>query len=108
MSATYDPMYDESDRDEERYYCSHGTFIGNPYGADYMCHFCELGYSDDEYRAHVAYMERQTRSRAMLAELFSHIGPATERLSDAPESFRMLSLAIVRHLAATFSGNVVL
>jgi hypothetical protein len=25
-------------------YCRHGNYIGNPYGADYMCGQCESGY----------------------------------------------------------------
>lgn len=24
-------------------YCKHGTYIGNPYGADYLCGYCEDG-----------------------------------------------------------------
>src|SRR5690606_40811521 len=24
-------------------YCKHGNYIGTPYGADYMCHWCEMG-----------------------------------------------------------------
>lgn len=42
MTAT-DPFFDESDLDNPSYYCRHGTFIGNPYGADYMCGWCEMG-----------------------------------------------------------------
>lgn len=26
-------------------YCRHGSFIGDPYGADYLCHLCEDGLS---------------------------------------------------------------
>lgn len=29
-------------------YCQHGTFIGDPYGPDYMCGECEMGESEDE------------------------------------------------------------
>ena len=32
-------------------YCAHGTYIGDPYGPDYLCHYCEAGYSDEEYAA---------------------------------------------------------
>ena len=32
-------------------WCRHGTYIGDPYGPDYMCHYCEAGYSDEEYEA---------------------------------------------------------
>lgn len=27
----------------ERMFCRHGTFIGDPYGADYLCMACEMG-----------------------------------------------------------------
>jgi hypothetical protein len=42
MTCT-DPMFDEMDLDEPDYRCVHGTFIGNPNGADYMCGYCESG-----------------------------------------------------------------
>jgi hypothetical protein len=42
MSAT-DPLFDEDDLNEPDYRCKHGTFIGNPYGADYLCGWCESG-----------------------------------------------------------------
>ena len=48
MSST-DPMFDESDLQVEDYYCKHGTFIGNPYGADYTCMHCEMGVTDSDY-----------------------------------------------------------
>ncbi len=54
MSAT-DPMFDEEDLLHEQNYCKHGTFIGNPYGADYMCGWCEDGVSDQEYEEHLRY-----------------------------------------------------
>ncbi len=30
-------------------YCKHGTNIGNPYGADLMCGFCEDGTTETEF-----------------------------------------------------------
>lgn len=35
--------YIEQDLNDQSNYCKHGTFVGNPYGGDYMCHWCELG-----------------------------------------------------------------
>lgn len=35
----------------DSHYCAHGTYIGDPYGPDYLCHYCEAGYSDEEYEA---------------------------------------------------------
>lgn len=30
-------------------YCRHGTFIGDPYGPDYLCHWCEEPDGDHQY-----------------------------------------------------------
>lgn len=42
-----DPRYLEYDGDladpDQR--CQHGTFIGSPWGPDYMCGLCEMGYN---------------------------------------------------------------
>jgi len=29
--------------EEPSYYCRHGVFVGDPYGPDYMCPYCEMG-----------------------------------------------------------------
>ena len=34
--------------DDPRYRCKHGTFIGDPYGPDFMCPACELGLDDED------------------------------------------------------------
>lgn len=43
----YVASYEARERREEearrRQYCKHGTFIGDPYGPDYMCGKCEDG-----------------------------------------------------------------
>lgn len=62
-----DPLFDESDTLDDRNYCKHGTFIGNPYGADYMCGWCEDGVSVDEYRAAMRYQAAaRLRARPLL------------------------------------------
>jgi hypothetical protein len=38
-----DPLFDEEDLVNPDYRCVHGTFIGNPYGGDYLCGWCESG-----------------------------------------------------------------
>lgn len=45
MSGNHTPEgdYIEQDLNDRSNYCKHGTFIGNPYGGDYLCHWCELG-----------------------------------------------------------------
>lgn len=35
--------YIEQDTSDDRNYCRHGSYIGNPYGGDYMCGPCEMG-----------------------------------------------------------------
>lgn len=34
-------------------YCRHGKYIGTPGGADFMCGFCEEGWTDEEYAEYV-------------------------------------------------------
>jgi hypothetical protein len=48
---TDDTYYGDEDAERAAYpdlrndshYCKHGNYIGTPYGADYMCHWCEMG-----------------------------------------------------------------
>jgi len=34
--------------DNPDYRCKHGTFIGDPYGPDYMCFYCEMGIEPED------------------------------------------------------------
>ena len=45
MPANNTPQgdYIEQDTSNDDHYCEHGTFIGSPFGGDYLCHWCELG-----------------------------------------------------------------
>lgn len=36
-----DILFDDEDFSRDSNYCKHGNFIGNPYGGDYLCHWCE-------------------------------------------------------------------
>ena len=47
-------------------WCRHGTYIGDPYGPDYMCHYCEMGYSDEDYEAEMLWRLK----RGILGMLF--------------------------------------
>jgi len=38
---------------DDRFYCKHGTFIGNPFGGDYLCSWCEDGISDEDFALYV-------------------------------------------------------
>lgn len=44
---------DAQDYASDRDYCRHGRYVGNPWGADYMCGYCESGISDEDYEAMV-------------------------------------------------------
>jgi hypothetical protein len=68
MSA-YDPFFNEEDLNEPDYRCIHGTFVGNPYGGDYLCHYCEGGYTAEEVEAERK-ATRAARARARLKEEF--------------------------------------
>lgn len=70
---TYDPEFrQESD------YCIHGTYIGPPSGADFLCGYCEDGISLAEFRAIgrrqklAGIRERAERAQAFLNVLLSH------------------------------------
>ena len=39
----YDERQERDRRARARQYCKHGTFIGDPFGADYLCGSCESG-----------------------------------------------------------------
>lgn len=49
--------------DNPLYYCKHGTFIGDPYGPDYMCWACEEGLTDEEWAEHLKWEARRRRRR---------------------------------------------
>jgi hypothetical protein len=100
MSAT-DPLFDTSDLDDSRYYCAHGTFIGNPYGADYLCHYCEMGFTDEEYQSELHWRAMRNRNRRIMATLLAQVGsPGTpKRLTDAETS---LIVAFIGVTSRTF------
>ena len=83
MSAT-DPMFDESDLDVPDYYCVHGTFLGNPYGADYMCGWCEDGISYDEFVEHKKYQHMRKMKEQILATLWGDIFDLTRTYACIP------------------------
>jgi hypothetical protein len=70
---------------DSRYYCEHGTFIGNPYGADYMCGFCESGATDEEVAAYRLRQDRVYVARMVYAE-FCEVIPAVVWGEGAPLS----------------------
>jgi hypothetical protein len=81
-SQATDPLFDESDLDNPAYYCVHGTFTGNPYGADYLCHYCEMGYSAEEYAQEQAYRARRNAERRIynrFCEEFNTLAPTLPR-----------------------------
>ena len=41
------------------FYCKQGNYVGSPGGADYMCHWCEEGVSDAEYKRAKQYEAKQ-------------------------------------------------
>lgn len=46
-------------------YCKHGTFVGGSSGPDYMCGYCEMGTSDEEF----AQMRLEEQRREALDEV---------------------------------------
>jgi hypothetical protein len=94
MSNAYDPFYDDEDRAYSSNYCKHGTFIGNPYGADYMCGWCEDGTSDEEFQAWIDGAEQRRVDDALTR--LSHYDRVVAVLEQEPSvgSFGMVSNAL--------------
>jgi predicted alpha/beta hydrolase len=56
----WEPMNDHDDfmdavqhgvltqKEIDRRYCRHGTYVGDPFGPDYLCGACEMGDDDEE------------------------------------------------------------
>lgn len=62
-------------REDWEDYCIHGAYIGDPYGADFMCFICEGGYSDLEYALGEARGEvyrAQQRHRDLIKRLVTY------------------------------------
>lgn len=99
MSISTDPFYDEMDREVDTNYCVHGTFIGNPYGADYLCGWCEEGVSLEDFQR---YCQRQNnRQRRIntwtkfLAEAFDQMNGPLSLKRRLPTCYQDLVVAIV-------------
>ena len=65
-------------------YCRHGVYIGDPYGPDFLCGYCESGVSDYEYvigsvKAEASGAQRRYR------EALSALGLYTDALHRAYE-----------------------
>jgi len=41
--ANLEQRYPQGWRNTPGDLCKHGTYIGDAYGPDYMCHYCEIG-----------------------------------------------------------------
>lgn len=99
--STTDILFDESDLDEPDYYCEHGTFIGNPYGGDYLCHWCESGTPLSEYQAIMTVREnRRIRNRICQTYITTSVR-AVDFDRDVPMDILRTFGAIVRCLHAT-------
>lgn len=75
INAGYDPAYD--DPDNHQFYCQHGTYIGSPYGPDYMCMWCEDGISAKKMHAIVA--KRMEMSKKHDVDLLWHLYTSVTR-----------------------------
>lgn len=45
MASKANRAYRNADMSDHEH-CRHGTFVGDPYGPDYMCGSCEMGFTD--------------------------------------------------------------
>lgn len=70
-SNGFDSFLDEEDLGNADYYCEHGTFIGNPYGGDYICGWCEDGVPYADYLRYVESMRLHVFYKNLRAEAFN-------------------------------------
>lgn len=80
MDAQGNAVEDEDFLDE--FYCKHGTFVGSPLGGDYMCGWCELGTTDEEFETYIQLQRnrlgRKNAVRLWLDLVFEDWPPALE------------------------------
>lgn len=67
----------------EQTHCKHGTFIGHWAGPDFMCFYCEMGVSDEEY-----------------AEILAERDAARKRMEHGLKGLRVLQRMSRRYEAA--------
>ena len=73
------------------YRCRHGVFIGDPYGPDYMCHYCEMGITDEEYEAELAWENKMAKRRIWYKKYCERMMEALKSgAMDADEASRRL------------------
>lgn len=61
-------------------YCIHGQYIGTPWGADYICGYCEDGVSAEEFAKIVEEREAERQRQSYQHEGFQWIGRIQKRL----------------------------
>ena len=57
-------------------YCKHGTNVGDPYGPDYLCGYCEDGTPDEvlEYKTYINRLEQVVENwEAFAVHLAQHL-----------------------------------
>jgi hypothetical protein len=80
----------------ERSYCRHGIFVGDPYGPDYMCGWCEDGISDADYEAMVARTATIVRRVEALSPRLGHLIDLTWTTDLTDEDLARLGHRIAR------------
>lgn len=83
-------------------HCVHGTFVGNWAGPDYMCGYCEMGVSDEDFLAGRASAERRDRRvsalKPKLVELIDAVNESARVDPNSPESLRLFK-RLCRYIA---------
>lgn len=72
-------MSTDTRRDDwARTHCEHGTFIGDPFGPDYLCGYCEDGISMEDFQA----MKRRETSARLVEAARASEGVAFRQVVD--------------------------
>jgi hypothetical protein len=75
------------------YYCKHGTFVGNPYGGDYLCGWCEDGTSDEDFHAYCREQARDHELKMVSDSFFS--GLSVVPSGSTPEGYASVIAGVI-------------
>lgn len=111
----YEPMNDYEDQMDglqlgiykyDDLHCRHGTFVGNWAGPDYMCGYCEMGVTDEEYAAGIAWNERRQRRKHALKPKLVEIINQVNAEARKPDRNEAEVMRLVKRLAKYINWNI--
>ncbi len=84
-TSDYDDQMDALARGLLEYddtHCRHGTFVGNWAGPDYMCGYCEMGVTDEEFEEGKRLEAERNEKRKAARQRWEEINREVETTTD--------------------------